>query len=324
MSNNNETMAYITKLQSISEQITFSMSLIILLSGIIGNLLNCLVFAQRSLRTKPCVVYFFVASILNLIAIFSGVTPRAFQSFFSIPDPTLTVSVLCKLQLFVLFSVRTISSWLIALASIDRYLISSPDVVLRRMSNLKNTYFSILIVSIISFLFWSEVGYCFDANLIGTPQKCYAKSDACRIFNDLAQSFNTTIIPSTIMLVVGLFTIRNVRISQQIGVLPIAIVNQNTRITRRNEQSLTIMLIAQVILLTIFTLPQAGQKFYLTYSFYQTKTSSQRALESLLFNFVLLFSFISSCMPFYIYTITGTLFRKTLFKLLKSGIQYFH
>ncbi|CAF1186383.1 unnamed protein product [Adineta steineri] len=324
MSNNNETMAYITKLQSISGQITFSMSLIILLSGIIGNLLNCLVFAQPSLRTKPCVVYFFVASILNLIAIFSGVIPRAFQSFFSIPDQTLTVSVLCKLQLFVLFSVRTISSWLIALASIDRYLISSPDVVLRRMSNLKNTNFLILIVSIISFLFWSEVGYCFDANLIGTPQKCYAKSDACRIFNDLAQSFITTIIPSTIMFIVGLCTIRNVRKSQQIGVLPITIVNQNTGITRRNEQSLTIMLSAQVILLTIFTLPQAGQKFYLTYSFYQTKTSSQRALESLLFNFVLLFSFISSCMPFYIYTITGTLFRKTLFKLLKSGIQYFY
>ncbi|CAF1231718.1 unnamed protein product, partial [Adineta steineri] len=304
MSNNNETLAYITKLQSISGQITFFMSLIILLSGIIGNLLNCLVFAQRSLRTKPCSVYFFIASILNLIAIFSGITPRAFQSFFSIPNQTLTVSVLCKLQLFVVFSTRTMSSWLIALASIDRYLISSPDIVLRRLSNLKNTYFLILIVSIISFLFWSEVGYCFDANLIGTPQKCYAKSDACRIFNDLAQSFITTIIPSTIMFVIGLFTIRNVRKSQQIGVLPIAIVNQTTRITRRNEQSLTIMLIAQVILLTVFNLPQAGQKFYLTYSFYQTKTTSQQALETLLFNFVLFLTYISNCMPFYIYTIT--------------------
>ncbi|CAF1186309.1 unnamed protein product [Adineta steineri] len=300
------------------------MSLIILLSGIIGNLLNCLVFAQRSLRTKPCSVYFFIASILNLIAIFSGITPRAFQSFFSIPNLTLTVSVLCKLQLFVLFSTRTISSWLITLASIDRYLISSPDVVLRRLSNLKNTYFSILIVSIISFLFWSEVGYCFDANLIGTPQKCYAKSDACRIFNDLAQSFITTIIPSTIMFIGGLLTIRNVRKSQQIGVLPITIVNHNTGITRRNERSLTVMLIAQVILLTVFNLPQAGQKFYLTYSFYQTKTTSQQALETLLFNFVLFLTYISNCMPFYIYTITGTLFRKTLFKLLKSGIQYFH
>ncbi|CAF1448696.1 unnamed protein product [Adineta steineri] len=300
------------------------MSLIILLSGIIGNLLNCLVFAQRSLRTKPCVVYFFIASILNLIAILSGITPRAFQSFFSIPNQTLTVSVLCELQLFVVFSTRTMSSWLIALASIDRYLISSPDVVLRRMSNLKNTYFSILIVSIISILFWSEVGYCFDANLIGTPQKCYAKSDACRIFNDLAQSFITTIIPSTIMLIVGLFTISNVQKSKNIGVLPIAIVNQTTRITRRNEQSLTIMLIAQVILLTVFNLPQAGQKFYLTYSFYQTKTTSQQALETLLFNFVLFLTYISNCMPFYIYTITGTLFRKTLFKLLKSGIKYFH
>ncbi|CAF1274397.1 unnamed protein product [Adineta steineri] len=300
------------------------MSLIILLSGIIGNLLNCLVFAQRSLRTKPCVVYFFVASIFNLIAIFSGIIPRALQCFFSISDQTQTISVLCKFQLFVVFSARTISSWLIALASIDRYLISSADIVVRRMSNLKNTHFLILIISIILFLFWLEVGYCFDANLIGTPQKCYAKSVPCRIFNDIAQSFITTIIPSTIMLIVGLFTIRNVRKSKKIGVLPITIVSQGNGITRRNEQSLTIMLIAQVILLTVFNLPQAGQKFYLTYSFYQTKTTSQQALETLLFNFVLFLTYISNCMPFYIYTITGTLFRKTLFKLLKSAIKYFH
>ncbi|CAF1244003.1 unnamed protein product [Adineta steineri] len=300
------------------------MSLIILLSGIIGNLLNCLVFAQRSLRTKPCVVYFFVASIFNLIAIFSGITPRALQCFFSISDQTQTISVLCKFQLFVVFSTRTISSWLIALASIDRYLISSADIVVRRMSNLKNTNFLILIISISSFLFWLEVGYCFDANLIGTPQKCYAKSVPCRIFNDIAQSFITTIIPSTIMLIVGIFTIRNVQKSKKIGVLPITIVSQGNGITRRNEQSLTVMLIAQVILLTVFNLPQAGQKFYLTYSFYQTKTTSQQALETLLFNFVLFLTYISNCMPFYIYTITGTLFRKTLFKLLKNGIKYFH
>ncbi|CAF4194086.1 unnamed protein product, partial [Adineta steineri] len=304
MSNNNETLAYITKLQSISGQITFSMSLIILLSGIIGNLLNCLVFAQRSLRTKPCVVYFFMASIFNLIAIFSGITPRALQCFFSISDQTQTISVLCKFQLFVVFSARTISSWLIALASIDRYLISSADILVRRMSNLKNTKFLILIISISSFLFWMEVGYCFDANLIGTPQKCYAKSVPCRIFNDIAQSFITTIIPSTIMLIVGIFTIRNVQKSKKIGVLPITIVSQGNGITRRNEQSLTIMLIAQVILLTVFNLPQAGQKFYLTYSFYQTKTTSQQALETLLFNFVLFLTYISNCMPFYIYTIT--------------------
>lgn len=318
MSSTSETMSYIAKLQYISGQITLFMSIVIILFGIVGNLLNCWVFVQRSLRSKPCVIYFFVASILNLIIIICGVTPRAIQSFFMIPDQTETVPVLCKLRLIVLFTMRTISAWLIALATVDRYLISSSNVQRRRMSNLKNAYLCIPVISIISLLIWAQTGYCFDANLVGTPQKCYAKSDACRVFNDLAQSFITTIIPSLVMLIFGLLTIANVRQSQRIGVSSVGTINNNTRRNRKDQRSLTLMLIAQVILLTIFNLPQAGQKFYLTYSFYFTKTSSQRALESLLFNFVLLLTYIPNCIPFYLYTITGALFRETLITLFKK------
>ncbi|CAF4193559.1 unnamed protein product [Rotaria sp. Silwood2] len=319
MSSTNATISYIAKLQYISGQLSLYMSVVILVSGLIGNLLNCLVFTQQSLRSRPCVIYFLVASILNLIIIFSGVAPRAFQIFFMIPDRTETVSTLCKLRLVVLFTMRTISSWLLTLASMDRYLISSPHANRRQMSNLKNAYLWILIVSIISVLVWAEAGYCFDANMVGTPQKCYAKSDACRIFNDLAQSLITTIIPSIVMLVIGLFTISNIRQVHRIGPSSVGMSNNNNaRRNRKDETSLTVMLIAQVILLTIFTLPQAGQKFYLTYTFYQTKSSTQRALESLVFNFVLLLTYGPNCIPFYLYTITGRVFRETLFKLFKN------
>ncbi|CAF5021247.1 unnamed protein product, partial [Rotaria socialis] len=106
---------------------------------------------------------------------------------------------------------RTIASWLLALASVDRYLISSRNAHIRQMSNMKNAFILISIISIISLIVWVESIYCFDANLVGTPQKCYAKSDACRIFNDLTQSIITTIIPSTVMLIIGLFTIRNIQ-----------------------------------------------------------------------------------------------------------------
>lgn len=322
------TAAYIAHLQYTSGQITLSMSIIIILSGMIGNTLNCVVFAQSSLRSKPCVVYFLLASILNLISIFAGIGPRALLSFFGIPDQTETNSIFCKLRLVVLFTTRTISSWLLALATVDRYLISSPKASLRQISTLKNTYLAFLIVTIISILVWAESIYCFDANLVGTPQKCYAKSDSCRVFNDLSQSFVTTIFPAMVMLIAGLMTISNVKKSHKVGQTSVGVsatqntntitTNNNNRQRKKDERSLTIMLFAQVILLTIFTLPQAGQKFYLTYSFYHIKSSSQRALEALLFNFVLLLTFIPSCIPFYIYTITGTVFRRTLLNLIKK------
>lgn len=97
------TAAYIANLQSISARITLSMSIIVLLGGIMGNLLNCVVFVQRSLRSKPCVVYFLIASVLNLITIVSGVGPRALLSFFGIPDQTETNPVYCRSRLIVLF-----------------------------------------------------------------------------------------------------------------------------------------------------------------------------------------------------------------------------
>ncbi|CAF3039378.1 unnamed protein product [Rotaria sp. Silwood2] len=202
---------------------------------------------------------------------------------------------------------RTIASWLIAMASVDRYLISCWNANRRRMSNLKNAYYCITIIVILSFLVWAETAYCFDAPLVGTPQKCYAKSTPCRIFNDLAQSFITTIIPSSIMLVFGLFTIRNVLQSQQVQPVTMATLTNTTGGNRRNERSLTVMLIAQVILLTIFSLPLAGQKFYLTYTFYQPKTPTQRAVEGFAFALVVQFTGVPSCIPFYLYTITGNI-----------------
>jgi hypothetical protein len=241
-----------------------------------------------------------------------------------ISDQTEVVSWLCKIRLVTFFTMRTISSWLIALAALDRHLISSPNAQRRRMSNVKNACASIVLVSLVSFLVWVEVAYCFEANMIGTPQKCYAKSDTCRIFNDLAQSLITTIFPSTVMLVAGSLMIRNVRKTHRVGPSSMDTGDTNGRRNKKDERSLSWMLVAQVALLTIFTLPQAGQKFYLTYSFYQTKSSRQRALESLLFNFVLLLSYVPNCIPFYLYTITGTIFRQTLFKLLKKAILCLH
>ncbi|CAF1367164.1 unnamed protein product [Rotaria sp. Silwood1] len=322
MSTNNATKAYIASLQYTSTQINLYVPTFIMIFGVVGNLTNILVFTQRALRSKPCVIYFLVSSITSFMSLISGLTPRLFQSLFLVPDATQVVSVLCKLRIVVLFITRTISSWLLAFATVDRYVISSLDVNKRQMSNLKNAYRCIIVITILSIIFWTESIYCFDVNLTGTPQPCYAKSDSCRIFNDLSQSLVTTLIPSTIMFILGLCTIGNIRQSRQVGPSLTNTTGSTRRGHGKDEQSLTVMLASQVILLTIFNLPQAGQKFYLTYTFYAKKASSQVALENFVFNVVLLFTYIPNCIPFYLYTITGSLFRETLVKLVQHGIGH--
>lgn len=304
-------------LSNISIQINRYLSVTLLLFGTIGNVLNCLVFSRRTLRSNPCVIYFLIASIANLISIISGLPPRMLRDWKILSDLTETISILCKTRLFILFTTRNIASWLLVCATIDRYLVSSTKTHLRRMSNIKQAVHWIIFVCIISFLYWSETFYCFDSNLQNSPLKCYAKSNTCRIINDLSQAFITTIIPSLIMLIFGLNTITNIHRSHLIN--PVIISKNNTTPIkhRKKDTNLTRMLFLQVILLTIFNIPQAIQKFYITNTFYQTKSPTQRALERFLFNIGVLLTYIPHCLPFYIYTFTGRLFRKTLFQLFQ-------
>ena len=288
-----------------------------LLFGMIGNVLSIIVLSQRTLRSNPCAMYFLAATTANIISLISGMLPPMLSNLNILSDGTETIQGLCKTRIFVLFTSRSIASWLLVFATIDRYLVSSTNANTRRMSNTKQARRSIIIISIISLLFWTESIYCFDANLIGTPLKCYARSDVCRIFNDLAQAFVTTLIPSSVMLVFGLYTIANIRQTRQVQ--PTTMNNIVIRRTR-TDHSLTRMLLVQVIFLTIFNIPLAIQKFYLTATFRQSKSLFQITLEKLLFNIVILFTFIPNCIPFYLYILTSQLFRKTLVQLVRTVV----
>jgi hypothetical protein len=268
-------------------------------------------------------MYFLIAAIANLISLISGIPPRMLSNWNILPDQTETVAAFCKSRVIVLFTSRNIASWLLVSATIDRYLLSSSNPNTRRKSNLKQAYRWIIIICIISLVLWSESLYCFDANMIGTPVKCYAKSDVCRIINDLSQSFVTTIIPSSLMMIFGLCTIANIRRIRQIQ--PAITNNNNNSIRqRKTDNNLTRMLFCQVLLLTIFNIPQAIQKFYLTYTFYHAKSPSQIALENLLFNLVLLFTYVPNCLPFYLYILTSESFRTTLYQLNRTMLRCLH
>jgi hypothetical protein len=311
----------IAQLNNTSIQINRYSSVALFLFGTIGNALSCLVFSQKQFRSNPCVVYFLTASISNIISIISGLPPRMLRDWNIIPDLTETIPILCKFRLFILFTTRTIASWLLVCATIDRYLVSSTQTNLRRLSNMKQAIYWIIFVSILSFIFWSEILYCFDANSVNTPIKCYAKSNTCRIFNDLSQALVTTIIPSVIMLMFGLATIANIHQSQLVNPVIISRSKSAPVRNRKTDNSLTRMLFLQVILLTIFNIPQAIQKLHITNTFDQFKSPVDKAIQKFLFGIVVLSTYIPHCLPFYLYTYTGSVFRETLFKLFRTMIR---
>ncbi|CAF2876783.1 unnamed protein product [Rotaria sp. Silwood2] len=245
-------------------------------------------------------------------------------------NPADYIGFICKLRAFFVFSTRTIAPWLIVLATVDRWLLSSVDAHRRQKSTLKAAQQWTFIIVFLSILLYAQQLYCYEANLIDTPLRCYGKTVACRFITDLSFAVMTIILPLVFMILFGVLTISNVRQSQRrIQELHL----RNTKLTlnkssgsnngntehkskQRTERSLLRMLFFQVLLLALFTLPLSLDKFFSTFSG-GNETLVDEAINDFVYDLAILSYFISNGMPFYIYTLCGgTVYRKALYALL--------
>ncbi|CAF4756236.1 unnamed protein product, partial [Rotaria sp. Silwood2] len=88
---------------------------------------------------------------------------------------------------------------------------------------------------------------------------------------------------------------------------------------KRIDRYLRHVLFVQIILLTIFTLPQVIEKFYTTLTVNTKKSLLHMTIDKFIYNFALLLTYLASGMPFYIYTLSGgSIFRTTLRNLIQS------
>ncbi|UJR16747.1 hypothetical protein I4U23_003647 [Adineta vaga] len=314
-------------LSNISIQANRYLSILIFLFGFIGNLLNILILSQRPLRSNPCLRFFLVSSIAYFICLITGLITRVLSTWNA--DFTNTNDFLCKLRAFLIFNSSTIANWLITVATIDRWLSSSANIHRRQKSTLKNAQHSMIGIIILSSVCQIQQIFCFEANLINSPVKCYTRTVTCGILSDISLALLTILIPLVLMFVFGLMIISNVR-QTKLRVQPrIHTVGNNDcssakhqRQQRNKDRHLLIMLFVQVLLILICTLPIAILKIYTTLTRNTSKSTLEKTIENFLLNLFFLLFNIAAGIPFFIYTLTGgNIFRKTLFDLVQSLSQ---
>jgi hypothetical protein len=317
----------ITLLNNVSMQLNRYFGIFIFLFGTIGNIINTLVLSQRPLRTNPCAWLFLVSSIVYFISILVGLIPRFLSTWNA--DVTSANQVLCKIRSFIFFNSFTVAFWLIVLATVDRWLSSSIDVNRRQRSTLKNAQRGLILIIIVSTIIETQQLYCYEANLINAPIKCYTKTLMCGIVSDICFALIIVLFTVLLMFIFGLMIISNVR-QTRARLQPIATTIEDgvghktttTNIERQNQQRKTdhhllIMLFVQVLLILVFTLPIALSKLYTTITRNTPKSALQNTIENFIFNFFLLLGNIPSAMPFYIYILSGgRVYRKALFNLM--------
>ena len=184
-----------------SAQLNRYFSIFIFVFGVLGNIINCLVLSRRTLRRNSCAFLFLVSSVASLVSILAGLTTRMLAGWAA--DLTSTIDVLCQLRAFALFVSRTMALWFLALASIDRWLSSSVDQERRRISSLKNTYKSLIVITFVSIVLYTQILFCYQANMVNTPLKCYGKTESCRMVTDLSYALISIILPIVVMIIFG-------------------------------------------------------------------------------------------------------------------------
>ncbi|CAF3641113.1 unnamed protein product [Adineta steineri] len=283
-----------------------------------GLTLNILVFRRPFLRRESCAVYFFWSTCYSLLVVFVIMPIRILSDGYSI-DISIYNIVICKTEAYIFHVIRTISVWLILMACIDRYFNSSSKAQIRRMSSLKIARISTVFISILIIILYSPMMIYFDltysmngsGNIVAA---CSSRKGICRSFDAFWYMILYSLFPSLLMLLFGFLTILNLRRHRQI--VPVGPAG-NSSVVRRTDTQLLRMLIAQVCVIIISTLPFCIVQLYSSFTTNLVKDPLRVAIESLASRVAGTIPYFAHMSSFYLYTLTGTTFRKELIKIIK-------
>ncbi len=271
-----------------------------LILGNFGNLFNIIIFCQRSHRNNSCSLYLLTASIMNIFIINFGVIPTIYS--LNHRDPESYSIIYCKLRLYLLHSTLMISRSMIVLACIDRFAVSSTS---NRLHLFGQPKIAICLIIFISF-FWPIIASHILVFLTIKSEQCSAYGKYSFIYS-IYSCIVAGFLPPILMIIFGFLTVRNLRhIHSRVRPNIIRIIH-----IHRKDYYLSVMLMCEVIVYLISTIPYPLQTLYLTVTRDVMKSISRIQIESfitfLAYSFLI---YINSASSFYIYISTSHAYRR--------------
>jgi hypothetical protein len=202
--------ALIAELTLIAQLLTRYVLLVMVILSLVGNTLNILVFSRPKLLSSPCTVYLLAAACFNLVWTIAGVLSQVLSTFNL--DFSAQLTPLCKIRHFIFFSFASLSVWMVALATFDRFLISSPSAKYRQFSSFRNVYRMIGITAVILCVNYSNLFYC--ANIKGKPPSSTCTSitsQVCGSYNELSRIMTNAVLPGFMISFFGISTIKHLK-----------------------------------------------------------------------------------------------------------------
>jgi hypothetical protein len=302
------TMDYI---QMITTNFVIIVGIIIYIFGVIGNILNICVFTiwsfpRRNLnehnRANNSSLYLLTSSCANFIQIIYPLLTRIIFDGFQRAKTKENVFYTCQFRYYVLHTSDLISLTCICMATLDRYLISSREVRLRRLSTTKQQtkllilliicLFGIHSIPLIIYYDVSNVGNC----IINSREYLY-------YYLCVFQIFLHGIFPILFLSIFGILTYKQLKMLHG---------NLN------GDKQLSRMLLLSCIALLISSIPYCIQNIYSVIFIDFNEELSSYALLFYYISAILFFS--NAILSFYIFFISTPNFRKQVKKILQCKI----
>ncbi|CAF1255851.1 unnamed protein product [Adineta ricciae] len=292
-------------------------SAILFTLGLVGHILNIYVFTRPILYSNSCGRYFFASTITGLLVVIEYLLIRALQLGYSI-DLMSTSIVVCKILAFSFIPIRTLPSWFIALACLDRYLCSSTSTNLRQWCNTRNATRIIWIVVLFMGVINSHMFGFYT--IIQAEQICDATPTSYVLFYGIWNLIIWTVIPIPCMIIFTLLTVRNIhRAKNRIGTDDTQ--NDRQHIQWKKERQLIRMTIGQAFLLGLPSAVNSITHLYIAPAgIIMANNDIEEATITNAYHIIGFVSLFGPSMSFYLFTLSSKLFRKQLILLFRCGL----
>jgi len=227
-------------LTDIGQKFTIYTGLFLIITGLVGNGTNVLIFSSvRTYRTTPCTFYFLIGSIANIIYIMVILIPRIVVSVTGF-DLTRTSIVWCKTRQFSAYTFNVISLTCSCLATIDHFFATSQNAKLRRLSNIKLAYR----LAFIAIITWCLHGIApiLSSNISPVTQSCVITNAGFQLYTSVYAFGLVLAFPVVTMITFGYLTYRNIHLTRVLA-------------QQQADRQLTRMILIQVVLVLVSIVP---------------------------------------------------------------------
>ncbi|UJR32743.1 hypothetical protein I4U23_020202 [Adineta vaga] len=294
-------------------------SLVLITIGILGSIINLLVFTEKNLRKNPCSIYFIAHNLVNFFYICSSLIPLTLGLGYK-ADITVYYIGICRLRLYAVTLFNCLSSFYLILASIDRILITSRNAITRQKSTCHRAYIFIVVGT----LFWSL--FHIHALILSTISQiapntylCYFQQGAHLIFMGY-YSISEEIGALVLLTICGLWSIRNIRVSHRVAPVESfsatrSIVGQNLHSSTAKDRQLIHMLLTDISIYALFSIVFAVFLMYQQITQNQVKSGEQTTIETVIRNICLFSAGIPICLSCYTNLLVSKTFRSEAKKM---------